>query len=297
MQSEAIRFWGVRGSIATPGPRTTAVGGNTSCVEVQLAGQRILLDGGTGLRALGQHLAGQPVEATLLFGHLHWDHIQGVPFFGPLFHPGSRVRMVGPPNLERALHSQMAGPMFPVAMDVFNAGLSLEPIEAGQRLQIGEVQVTTAALNHPGGGIGYRLQHGDRSVVYAVDTEHPPQGIDPALLELARGAEVLIYDAQYLPEEYPMRVGWGHSTPEHGVALALAAGVRTLVLTHHDPARDDLQVLRMEQQARREFPSTWAAREGLTIELEGWSAHGHAVDYLALAGAAPGRKQVNKSTA
>lgn len=262
-----IHFWGVRGSIASPGRLTTGVGGNTSCVEVRLGGERILLDGGTGLRAMGQAHGAAPLSATLLFGHLHWDHIQGVPFFGPLFHPQSALRLVGPQGLEQALRSQMSGPMFPVSMEVFNAGLTLEAISAGARLEIGPVQVTTAALNHPGGGIGYRLEHQGRAVVYTVDHEHRGDEPDEELVRLAAGADVLIYDAQYLPEEYPVKRGWGHSTYMHGAALAAEAGVHTLVLTHHDPVRSDEDVLWMEQLARRELANSWVAREGLVLEL------------------------------
>jgi len=267
--SNAIRFWGVRGSIASPGSHTTGVGGNTSCVEICLAGERILLDGGTGLRALGQARGPAPLEATLLFGHLHWDHIQGVPFFGPLFHPQSRLRLVGPAGLEAALRGQMSGPVFPVSMEAFNAGLTLENVAPGARLQVGEVTVTTTALDHPGGCIGYRLEHAGHAVVYAVDHEQRGVTLDPALVDLAAGAEVLIHDAQYLPEEQAGKVGWGHSTYVQAVQLAVAAGVQTLVLTHHDPTRDDVAVLQIEQRARQLFPGTWAAREGLTLELCG----------------------------
>lgn len=265
--TDTVRFWGVRGSIASPGRHTTGVGGNTSCVEVRLGGERILIDGGTGLRALSQAAGGAALRATLLFGHLHWDHIQGVPFFGPLFNPGSELRLLGPPGLEQALRGQMSGPVFPVGMEVFNADLALETVTAGDVLSIGAVTVRTAALCHPGGCIGYRLEHAGRAVVHVVDHEHQGFVIDPALRELARGADVLIHDAQYLPEEQPARRGWGHSTYEQAAALAIAAGVATLVLTHHDPTRDDAEVLRIEQRARRLFPGTWAAREGLSLEL------------------------------
>jgi len=276
-----IEFWGVRGSIPSPGQRTAAVGGNTSCVEVQLGGTHVIFDGGSGLRQLGAARGGQPLSATLLFSHLHWDHIQGVPFFASLFHPHSELSLVGPEGLAVALELQMSLPNFPVGMDVFGARWSTRTIEAGGRFMLGDVEVRTAPLCHPGGAIGYRLEHAGRTVVYACDAEHPAVGHAPALLALAAGADVLIYDAQYLPEEVPLRVGWGHSTWEHGVALAQDAGVGQLVLTHHDPMRDDAAVFALEQQARRRFSDTWAAREGLVLPLSGRADGRHEVGELA----------------
>ena len=262
-----VRFWGVRGSIPSSGPSTAGVGGNTSCVEVRLGGRRFILDGGTGLHRLGMAQASVLLEAHLLFGHLHWDHIQGVPFFGPLFDPRSRVAMVGPAGLKQTLDAQMSGPSFPVGMEVMGARKRFEELSPGDAVTVGDVQITTAPLSHPGGGLAYRLQHGDVSVVYACDTEHPRTGLDRALLRLATDATVLIYDAMYLPHEYPSRVGWGHSTWEQGVRLALAARVSRLLLTHHDPTRDDEGVARMEQSAAMAFAGARAAREGMCIAL------------------------------
>lgn len=265
-----VRFWGVRGSIPAPGPETQQVGGNTSCVEVQLAGQRLILDGGSGLRQLGAKQGGVPMTATMLFSHLHWDHIQGLPFFAPLYHPDSSLVLRGAAGLRRALAKQMSGPTFPVGMEIFNAALEISPLSAGARFFVGRVQVETCALNHPGGAIGYRLSAGGRSVVYASDNEHPADGqLDPALLELCLGADVLIYDAQYLPEEYESKRGWGHSTYAEGARLARAAGVGQLLLTHHDPARSDEGVRELESRARELFAGARAAREGLVLPLSG----------------------------
>jgi phosphoribosyl 1,2-cyclic phosphodiesterase len=263
-----VRFWGVRGSIPAPGPATARVGGNTSCVEVRLGHERIVLDAGSGLRQLGQSIGTAPFVGHLLLSHLHWDHIQGLPFFLPLFSPRSALQIVGPPGLERALRRQMSGPTFPVGMDIFAARLALREIEAGEGWSIGEVQVQTAALQHPGGALGYRLQWRDRAVVYACDHEHGDPEVDTALRALCRGADLLIYDAQYLPEEYPRRRGWGHSTFERGAELARAAEVGALILTHHDPTRDDRSVDRVEQRARRLFAASWVAREGDRFSLD-----------------------------
>lgn len=266
-----VRFWGVRGSIPSPGLPMTTCGGNTACVEVNLGSQRIILDGGTGLRALGLSQGGSPLDAWLLFGHLHWDHIQGVPFCAPLFDPKSRVRMVGPVGLRMALHAQMSRPSFPITLETLAAQLSFTELQPGERLGLDDVELRTAPLRHPGGGLAYALIHEETKVVYACDTEHPTEGPDPSLVELCRGADLVIYDAQYLPEEYPNRIGWGHSTFVAGVELARASGAARLVLTHHDPNRDDLAVARLERQAQALLPGTRAAREGDLLEIRGRS--------------------------
>lgn len=277
-----IRFWGVRGSIASPGESTAKVGGNTSCVEVRCGDRVIALDAGTGLRGLGDLLMreatreGRSVELTLLLSHLHWDHIQGLPFFGPIYAPGTRVHVAGPTTPELALRDaiaqQMRPPTFPVLFEELPSHVETRTLRHGSRFDLDGVVVRAVKLNHPGGGVlAYRIDWCGRSVVYATDTEHYAC-IDPTLLRLARGADVLIYDSQYLPEEYRgdvgmARVGWGHSTYEAGAALAHEAGVGTLVLFHHDPARDDAAVEAIEARARALFPATEAAREGRVLAL------------------------------
>ena len=266
---DKVKFFGVRGSIATPGLLTRATGGNTSCVRVDLGGECIILDGGTGLRALGAEIGNRPLQATILFSHLHWDHIQGIPFFGPLYNPKSRITLVGPEGLEEALQTQMSRPNFPVGMEVMGAKITFLTVYPGDGFAIGGVKIETAALNHPGGAIGYRLSRNGRVVAYLCDNEHTEYGFGDTLRDLARDADVLIYDAQYLPEEYPQKTGWGHSTYEVGAELARAARVRQLVLTHHEPTRSDAEVDAMESRARELFENTWAAREETEIELDG----------------------------
>jgi phosphoribosyl 1,2-cyclic phosphodiesterase len=265
-----ITFWGVRGSCAAAGPETAEVGGNTSCVEVRAGATRVILDAGTGLRALGATLT-SPVDVSILFSHFHWDHIQGFPFFAPAYRPGNRVDLYGPErvtgrDVRAALEAQMRPPHFPIGLDAMHAELGFFPLPAGARFQLGAFTVETAAANHPGGCLAYRLSSGGRSVVYATDTEHAVEP-DRHLVGLARGCDLLIYDAQYTRAEYPTKRGWGHSTPEEAVRLAEAAGAEQLVLFHHDPAHDDDAIRRMEADARALFPLTTAAREGLTILL------------------------------
>lgn len=272
-----IRFWGVRGSIATPGTDTAGVGGNTSCVELTCGERRVVLDAGTGLRPLGRRwLADGPVEATLLLSHLHWDHIQGLPFFVPLYLPTTRLTILGPgtpeAGLRESLARQMAAPHFPVRWDEVGSWIEYRTARPVARHDLGDgLVVRTTKLNHPGGSLAYRVEHGGRAVVYATDTEHY-SCIDPCLSQLARGADVLIYDAQYTPDEYaglagPSKVGWGHSTWEAAARAAIEAGVGQLVLFHHDPSRDDAGVAEIERRARAVFPATVAAREGLTLTL------------------------------
>jgi phosphoribosyl 1,2-cyclic phosphodiesterase len=268
-----IRFWGVRGSIASSGPGRQQVGGNTSCVEVRAGEQLIILDAGTGLRDLGVELMrrGGRVDATLLVSHLHWDHIQGFPFFAPAYSPESRLAIYGPrPELLDAFAAQMRPPHFPVGLDAMRAALDFHGVSPGVRFALGDVEVRTAAARHPGGCLAWRLDHGGRSLVYATDTEHGGDGaLDRELVELARGADVLIYDAQYTPAEYAHKRGWGHSTAEEGARLAAAAAVGRLILFHHDPSHDDWEIARIEAATRARFPMTWAAREGMEVALDG----------------------------
>jgi phosphoribosyl 1,2-cyclic phosphodiesterase len=269
-----IKFWGVRGSIASPGPDTAGVGGNTSCVEVRCGATRLILDAGTGIRRLGDALLGQgPVEATVLLSHLHWDHIQGLPFFVPAYLPSTRLEIVGSAgggaSLGSVLAGQMTAPVFPVRLDELGADLRLREVRSGDTFGAGEARVRAVRLNHPGGVLAYRIEHEGRSVVYATDTEHYAC-VDPALRALAEGADVLIYDSQYTPEEYRgdagrSRVGWGHSTYVAGAELAKAAGVGQYVLFHHDPQRSDAGVDDLERRARELFAPSVAAREGMEI--------------------------------
>ncbi|MBK9033823.1 MAG: MBL fold metallo-hydrolase [Myxococcales bacterium] len=268
----SVHFHGVRGSIAAPGISTARVGGNTSCVEVIAGDTRIVFDAGTGLRGLGDRLiTSGPSATTLLLSHLHWDHIQGLPFFTPIYVPGNWVEVVTGGNgvmpLEAALRRQMSAPFFPVELDDVRGQLRWREPRVGEAFAVGDVRVTMAKLNHPDPVYGYRLDYAGASIVYATDTEHFAC-VDPHLARLAAGADVLIYDAQYTPEEYPGKVGWGHSTWEAANALADAASVRQLVLFHHDPRRSDDQVAAIEARAAAARPGTIAAREGAVLHVE-----------------------------
>lgn len=273
----SVTFWGVRGSIATPGPDTALVGGNTSCVEIRCGHRRIVLDTGTGMRLLGQQLhreaksgRGALTELSVFYSHLHWDHMQGLPFFAPLYSPTSTLRLFGPKDVERALQTQMGEPGFPVRLTDVPARLAFRELCEGMVVELADdLIVTCARLNHPGGVLAYRVQYQDHAIVYATDTEHYSVP-DPKLVRLAAGADLLIYDAQYDDAEYSgevggiPRTGWGHSTFREGIRVADAAGVGQLALFHHDPSHSDEQIANMEAVAQRLRPGTWAAREGMT---------------------------------
>jgi phosphoribosyl 1,2-cyclic phosphodiesterase len=275
-----VKFWGVRGSVPSPGPHTAGIGGNTSCVEMRCGGVRLVFDGGTGLRGLGSSIVHEsPLTLHLFFSHVHWDHIQGFPFFAPAFVPGNTIHMYGAANVNGTIEAAMAGqmqfPNFPVKLRELASTLVFHDVaESAEVVVADDVRVRAAAGNHPGGVLAYRVECGGRAVVYATDTEHFEGRMDERLLDLARGADVLIYDSQYTPEEYVgergmPKVGWGHSTFVEGAKLAQAAEVGQYVLFHHDPDQDDAAVREKEQRARELFPRSLAAYEGLELRVGG----------------------------
>jgi phosphoribosyl 1,2-cyclic phosphodiesterase len=277
-----VTFWGVRGSIPTPGPDTAEYGGNTSCVEIRTdRGDLIILDAGTGIRKLGQKLMrefdGRAIHGHLLIGHTHWDHIQGFPFFLPAMAAGntfgvSGVKRVGA-TVSDALAGQMRHNYFPIAMSDMAAQFDYREIRAGNRFTIGgtagEVTVLTLPLRHPGGGLAYRIEADGHSVTYVCDYEHGTGGIAAEAVRFAQDTHVLIHDAQFTDEEYGSGryVGWGHSTWQQAVEVAEKSNVGRLVIYHHDPNHDDAFMREVEAAARARLPRSVVAREGMTIDL------------------------------
>jgi phosphoribosyl 1,2-cyclic phosphodiesterase len=273
-----VRFWGVRGSIPSPGPQTRRYGGNTPCVEMRVGDSLLIFDLGTGARPLGDSLLaeGEPVDASVFLSHYHYDHLQGLPFFTPIFIPQNTFTFYGATRngqtVKQILSGQMTQPYFPVTAEgVFRAKLSYHDIQAGEPLQVGPARVTTVELNHPGGNLGYRVECEGRSVVYATDIEHGG-GDEERFFEFARGADLLIYDSMYTENEYcgregPPRTGWGHSTWQAAVRAANESQAKTLVLFHHDPGRDDAAMDRLVRQVRKHRPEVIAAQEDMTLKL------------------------------
>ena len=272
-----VRFWGVRGSLASPGKPTLKTGGNTACVEVRAGREMVIFDLGTGLRPLGIELIkGGPVRASLFLSHYHWDHIAGLPFFAPAYDPKSELTIHGATrrgrDVRQILSGQMVDPYFPVDLGALNAHLRFVTLQDSGLVHLGDVTVRAAELNHPGGALGFRLERKGRSMVYATDFEHGTAA-DDRLVELARGADLMVFDAQYTPAEYEgngvasSKKGWGHSTYAMGAEIARRARVRRLALYHHAPERDDRGIERLAAAARKLHAGAFAAREGLQITL------------------------------
>jgi phosphoribosyl 1,2-cyclic phosphodiesterase len=270
----------VRGSIPTPGPATVRYGGNTSCVEVRSGDDIIILDAGSGLRALGRALLAefknQPLNLTLLLTHTHWDHIQGLPFFAPIYDPRCHLRILGGEGarkgLVNALTGQMESTYFPVPFAKLPSNIEIEELK-DFNLNIGSVCVRAQRANHPGLCVGYRLFSPDGLVAFFPDAESRQGGEDREMIEFLRDVDVLILDSQYDSAEYKKHIGWGHGCVDDSVALALKASVKQLCLFHHDPDHDDKRIdafvkharqLVVKQKARLKVD---AARELQTIEL------------------------------
>ena len=277
-QPPSLRFWGVRGSIPTPGPTTVQYGGNTSCIEVRADGEIIVLDAGSGIRPLGLALSsefkGLPMRVTVLISHTHWDHIQGFPFFIPAYNPQNKIRILGyegaRKELQATLTNQMESPYFPISMRQMPGNIDIEELKELE-FSVGKVRVQAMFLNHPGVCVGYRLFTSAGSIVYMPDHE-PFQRMraapavkegtqrqetlkyaseqDQKTIEFIQDAEALIIDSQYDDDEYRTHVGWGHGCVDDVVSLALFAKVKQLFLFHHDPDHTDAQITKMQEWAR-----------------------------------------------
>src|SRR3990172_1049152 len=269
-----IKFWGVRGSTPTPERRNSRYGGNTTCIEVRLAnGTLIVLDCGSGLRGLGKSLLREfgehPVHGYVFLTHFHWDHIQGIPFFLPLYKRGNlflfhSVLRKGL-ELKGAIEGQMVNPYFPVDMSAMGAVRHFYDLDA-EAIELQGAVIKSAPLNHPGDAVGYRVEADGAVFVLATDTEPGSPFHDRSVRELAEGADVLVYDAQYTPEQLRgEKKGWGHSSWLEGTRIAKECGVEHLILFHHDPDNDDVCVDGLVENARQEFPNTIGAAEGLEI--------------------------------
>jgi phosphoribosyl 1,2-cyclic phosphodiesterase len=305
-----ITFWGVRGSYPVPGPQTVRYGGQTSCVEVRSAlGGCLILDAGTGLRALGQKLArdsgGAAQTYHVLLSHVHWDHIQGLPFFEPAYIPGTQIAvhalLTAADELQQVIGGITRHEFFPVPLEAAPAQIAYHEVEPGVRMSIGDFSVLPIALNHPFGAVGYRVEADGTSVAYVSDTapftevlhkQHFLRGLEPLsdadrtvleqirvdLVAALRGCDTVIYDTHFLPEEYARFPHYGHSTPEHALEICVEAKVRRLILYHHAPSHDDELMDRMSADYKKRGASLGVdvitSAEGmiLTIGAQGVAA-------------------------
>ncbi len=294
----SIKFWGVRGSIPTPGPSTSRYGGNTPCLQLFYDDEKFfILDAGSGIRELGQHLMkqGKSVNSHIFISHMHWDHIQGIPFFVPAYIPGNHFVFHGAQeadlSLEDILADQMNPVNFPVQIDEMSSKFDFEPMYEGE-YTFDDIKVEAIYLNHPGYALGYKFHVNGKSVVYISDNE--PYAVHPAvphdtdnpdeitfvedgnkrLLNFAKDVDIFIHDAQYTPEEYKTKIKWGHSPFDYTVKVALGAKVKTLVMFHHDPLHDDAFVDSMVESAKK---ISWqegsnmrilGAQEGMELSLD-----------------------------
>lgn len=290
-----FKFWGVRGSIATPGPNTVKYGGNTTCIEItSSAGDLIILDAGTGIHALAQSLPKQALTAHILISHTHWDHIQGLPFFLPMFRAGNRINIYGGleplthQGIERAMQVQLQHSYFPISEAQLQAEVRYFTLKAGTVVDVGSVRVTPTVLNHPVYNFGYRIDDSDGSSLFFTGDYEPhlnPYPADhpgyPAMQELIEqkheeviaamaGVDALIMDSSYTDAEYAGKHGWGHGTYRSALSFAAQAEAKQLFLTHHEPTRSDADLEAIHQSILQAVPGGFAvnlAREGDEYDL------------------------------
>lgn len=271
-----LKFWGVRGSTPTPERRNSGYGGNTPCLEVRMDnGTLIILDCGSGLRTLGKSLTREfgeePIVAHVFLTHFHWDHIQGIPFFDPLYRKGNffffhAAAQTGS-EIRKAVGGQMVAPYFPVDMSIMQALRNFDDI-GNEPLNVNSARIACTPMNHPQGCVAYRIEGDGAALVYATDTEPGSKIHDQNIRKIAEGADLLVYDCQYTPEQLCNgKKGWGHSSWVEGVTIAREAGVQHLLLFHHDPDHSDAVVDRLVAQAREEFPHSMGAAEGMVLDV------------------------------
>jgi len=272
-----VKIWGCRGSIACPAPTHLKYGGNTTSLEVDVGDQKFLLDCGTGVRNLGQQIMKSDLQhCHILLTHTHWDHINGFPFFVPAFDKRRNFdimagHLTDKGGVKNIFETQMDNPMFPVPLEAMQAKLTFSDFKAGEKLDIGtssKTKVLTAALNHPNGATGYRIEHEGRAMCLITDTEHKLDKPDENILKLIEGADLVIYDSTYTEEEFPSKVGWGHSTWNEGVKLCKMAGAKRLGIFHHDPEHDDVFMDKLADDAAKAWDGAFVIQENMDFLVE-----------------------------
>lgn len=270
-----IKFWGVRGTVPVPGKSTLKYGGNTSCVEVRCGGRQIIFDAGTGLHALGKET--DIFHTDILLSHSHLDHIQGLPFFRPLYMKNSNVALWAghlkpQKTVEEVVGHLMMSPIFPLSLKDVQSKVEFNDFMAGEQLlnqgfELAGIKIATLPLNHPDRATAYRLTFGGKSVCYVTDVEHTVGKVDASLAAFIKNTDILIYDSTFCDEEFEKYIGWGHSTWQQAIRLANEANVKTLVTFHHDPELGDTQMAAREKKILTQRPASVVAKEGLVIDL------------------------------
>jgi len=279
MNGFKVTFWGTRGSLPAPEPQFQQTGGNTNCIEVTCNDQTIIIDGGTGLRSLGNSLAKrknrkQYEKLHVLLTHAHYDHVEGIPFFAPFFEEGRQIdiycgNLDGSKNTKDTVLNLMRRPYFPVGPDVFCADVTYNDINSGEAFNLtNDIKVSTVDLNHPGGATGYRIDFEGKSFACITDTEHIPGKPDEAILKLIDQVDAFVYDCSFTDSELPRYVNFGHSTYEEGMRLCKLANAGCFLAFHHMPSRTDLQIEKIEAMIKLTMPDCGIAREGTSISLK-----------------------------
>jgi phosphoribosyl 1,2-cyclic phosphodiesterase len=271
----SVRFWGVRGSIPCPGPDTTRYGGNTPCVEIRCGANILIFDAGSGIRLLGDMLMRDKAvrDLDLFFTHCHIDHINGLPFFAPLFAEGYHLNLYAGNllplhRIEDVVRKLISSPFFPIEVEIFKAHIEYHDFRAGESLTPRPgVRMRTEPLDHPDGATGYRIDYGERSLAYITDTESRSPEIDRNIISLAKDVDLMIFDSTYTDSELKSHIGWGHASWSQGVRLAAEAKAKVLCLFHHDPSHDDAAMDGIAAEAAKARPGTIVAKEGMVIDL------------------------------
>lgn len=270
-----VKFRGVRGSFPVCLSTHYKFGGHTSCVEIHCGDDIVLLDAGTGIVSAGYSLVEQQKKFNILLSHVHWDHIQGFPFFLPAYKDcvhitvmASHLKELG--GLEKVFSMQMTEPYFPVPISSLRAQKEFQDFTCGDSFTLhDEIKITTNALNHPNKATGYRIEYEGHAVAYITDTEHNSKELDQNVLALIEGCDLVIYDSMYTDENFKHHIGWGHSTWQEAIRLCDMANAKSVALFHHDPVNDDKKLDIIDSVARKAWSGAFVAREDMTIEING----------------------------